>query len=89
MSAITVVIPVIVDPAGRVLVHEIERCLPQDTIQVGDYGYNTAPSRWHEAPGAVKYFVRVTVPVPPLAKPVADIVRGIDRKPLTVPEEDA
>jgi hypothetical protein len=64
MNAIPVHFTIIVDPCGRVLVHEVEKLLPGEEYESGREPLFRAPDYWYRNPACVAYGVTVEVPVP-------------------------
>lgn len=72
MSSVTVNVSMIVDPCGRVLVHEIERPAPGESF---DIGASRPPDCWYHAPQCARYRIQVTVPLPMQTTPTSTIDR--------------
>lgn len=66
MTAIPIKVHIIVDPCGRVLVHEVERLLPGETAEDA---YGDWPDSWYRRPGCVEHTITIDVPVPHITTP--------------------
>lgn len=85
MSATHVTVKITVDPAGRVLVHECERTLASDKVNIGGEERDLS-GHWQGGDGCVTYYVNVMLPTPSLEAPTADIAVGFRGKPVRFPE---
>lgn len=63
MSGIHVRVTAIVDPCGRVLIHEVEKWAPLEK------SYSDVPPNWYRNPACRTYTFDVTLPVPILETP--------------------
>jgi hypothetical protein len=68
MTAIPIKVHIIVDPCGRVLVHEAVRYLPGEDNNTDDLYPMNQPS-WYQRPGCVEHTVTIDVPVPHITTP--------------------
>lgn len=66
MSAISVRIRAIVDPCGRVLVHEVEKLLPLEDCAGGEL----PPANWYRSEACRCYEFELQLPLPHVATPL-------------------
>lgn len=78
MTAIPIKVHIIVDPCGRVLVHETEKFCPGETSDEVYADWNETP--WYRKPGCVTHTVTIDVPVPHITTPRITFSQEVERK---------
>lgn len=79
MTSIPIKVYIIVDPCGRVLVHEAERFCPGETSD-DLYGGERWRKAWYQQPGCVEHTVVIDVPVPHITTPRITYSPEVKRK---------
>ena len=71
MTAIPIRIQIIVDPCGRVLVHEVEKLAPGENYSIlgREKGEVDPPTHWYRSPACVRHTIEIAVPVPTITTP--------------------
>ena len=78
MTAIPIKVHIIVDPCGRVLLHETERLFPGESTKDAYGEWSDVP--WYRRPGCVQHTLTIDVPVPHITTPRITFSPEVERK---------